>query len=85
MARSCVLTVGVARSKHYARQAAAEQSVQPRRHGRKPVVSDKILVARIHKVWARLRHRGIPVSKERARRLMREHGLQAPHRAGYAR
>lgn len=33
------------------------------------------------KVWARLRHRGIPVSKERVRRLMREHGLQAPHRA----
>ena len=37
------------------------------------------------KVWARLRHKGIPVSKERVRRLMREHGLQAPHRAGTAR
>ena len=34
------------------------------------------------KVWARLRHRGIPVSKERVRRLMREHDLQAPHRTG---
>lgn len=34
------------------------------------------------KVWARLRHKGIPTSKERVRRLMREHGLQAPHRAG---
>ena len=34
------------------------------------------------KVWARLRHRGIPVSKERVRRLMRAHGLQAPHRSG---
>ena len=34
------------------------------------------------KVWARLRHKGIPVSKERVRRLMREHGLQAPHRIG---
>ena len=34
------------------------------------------------KVWARLRHRGIPVSKERVRRLMHEHGLQAPHREG---
>jgi len=34
------------------------------------------------KVWARLRHRGIAVSKERVRRLMRAHGLQAPHRAG---
>lgn len=28
------------------------------------------------KVWARLRHRGIPVAKERVRRLMRQHGLQ---------
>lgn len=34
------------------------------------------------KVWARLRHRGIPTSKERVRRLMRTHGLQAPHRVG---
>jgi hypothetical protein len=34
------------------------------------------------KVWARLRYRGIRTSKERVRRLMREHGLQAPHRAG---
>jgi len=34
------------------------------------------------KVWARLRHHGIPVSKERVRRLMRQHGLQAPHRMG---
>jgi len=34
------------------------------------------------KVWARLRHRGIPVSKERVRRLMRAHGLRAPHRTG---
>ena len=33
------------------------------------------------KVWARLRHQGIAVSKERVRRLMREHGLQAPYRA----
>ena len=34
------------------------------------------------KIWARLRFRGIPTSKERVRRLMREHGLQAPHRVG---
>ncbi len=34
------------------------------------------------KVWARLRYRDIPASKERVRRLMREHGLQAPHRMG---
>lgn len=34
------------------------------------------------KVWARLRHRGTPTSKERVRRLMGAHGLRAPHRAG---
>ena len=34
------------------------------------------------KVWARLRFKGIRTSKERVRRLMREHGLQAPHRVG---
>ncbi len=30
------------------------------------------------KVWARLRYKAIPVSKERVRRLMREHGLRGP-------
>ncbi len=92
----------VARSTHYARQAAAERPVQAQRRGRKPVLPDDELVARIRevlseaealgfrgegyrKVWARLRHRGIPTSKERVRRLMREHGLQAPHRAGHDR
>ena len=34
------------------------------------------------KVWARLRFAGIRTSKERMRRLMREAGLQAPHRVG---
>ena len=34
------------------------------------------------KVWARLRFAGIRTSKERVRRLMREAGLQAPHRGG---
>ncbi len=34
------------------------------------------------KVWARLRYKGIRTSKERVRRLMREHGLQTPHRVG---
>ncbi|WP_084058576.1 IS3 family transposase [Desulfacinum hydrothermale] len=36
------------------------------------------------KVWARLRHRGIPASNERIHRLMRQHGLQVPHRPGTA-
>lgn len=34
------------------------------------------------KVWAKLRFGGLRTSKERVRRLMREHGLQAPHRVG---
>jgi len=34
------------------------------------------------KIWAKLRFRGIRTSKERTRRLMREHGLQAPQRVG---
>jgi putative transposase len=35
------------------------------------------------KVWAKLRFKGIRTSKERVRRLMREHGLQAPQRVGH--
>jgi transposase InsO family protein len=34
------------------------------------------------KIWARLRYQGIRTSKERVRRLMRLHGLQAPQRVG---
>jgi transposase InsO family protein len=34
------------------------------------------------KVWARLRHQGVRTSRERVRRLMREHDLQAPQRVG---
>jgi len=34
------------------------------------------------KVWAKLRDEGTRTSEERVRRLMREHNLQAPHRAG---
>jgi transposase InsO family protein len=37
------------------------------------------------KVWARLRFQGIRTSKARVRRLMREHGLQAPQRVGHPR
>ena len=36
------------------------------------------------KVWAKLRVEGRRSSKERVRRLMREHDLQAPQRAGHA-
>ncbi len=41
---------GVARSTHYARQTAAGQVVQARRQGRKPVLADEVLVARIREV-----------------------------------
>jgi transposase InsO family protein len=34
------------------------------------------------KVWARLRHGGVRTSRRRVLRLMREHGLLAPSRAG---
>lgn len=73
----------------------ADQS-GPRRRGPTGACPDDQLVGHIRavlddspfhgegyrKVWARLRHRGIRTSKERVRRLMREHGLQAPHRVG---
>ncbi len=34
------------------------------------------------KAWAKLRVEGVRTSQERVRRLMREHALQAPQRAG---
>jgi transposase InsO family protein len=37
------------------------------------------------KVWARLRYKGVRTSKRRVLRLMREHGLLAPHRRGAVR
>ena len=90
----------VARSTHYARQAA-KTTLAPARRGRLPTVSDEALVTAIRevlseaedlgfcgegyrKVWARLRYHGIRVSKERIRRLMGKHDLLAPHRAGHA-
>jgi transposase InsO family protein len=47
----------------------------------------QILGSRLHgegyrKIWARLRHGGIRTSVRRVRRLMRQHGLLAPHRVG---
>jgi putative transposase len=47
----------------------------------------QILGSRLHgegyrKIWARLRHAGIRTSARRVRRLMRQHGLLAPHRVG---
>ena len=47
----------------------------------------QILGSRLHgegyrKIRARLRHAGIRTSARRIRRLMRQHGLLAPHRVG---
>ena len=74
-----------------------EQRPEPRRRGPRGACSDQELVDHIRrilaespfhgegyrKVWARLRHQGIRTSKERVRRLMREHDLQAPQRVGH--
>jgi len=91
----------VPRSTHYARRTAVQKPKSGRRGRPPAVpdgqlVSQiRVVLAEAEalgftgegyrKVWARLRMRGIPTSKERVRRLMREHGLQAPHRPGPAR
>jgi transposase InsO family protein len=75
----------------------SDQRPEPRRRGPLGACSDEDLVGHIRriltespfhgegyrKVWARLRYQGIRTSKERVRRLMREHGLQAPQRVGH--
>jgi putative transposase len=74
-----------------------EQRPDPKRYGPLGPCPDEELVGHIRriltglpfhgegyrKVWARLRHQGIRTSRERVRRLMREHGLQAPQRVGH--
>jgi transposase InsO family protein len=75
----------------------AEPRPESKRRGPLGACSDEDLVGHIRriltespfhgegyrKVWARLRYQGIRTSKERVRRLMREHGLQAPQRVGH--
>lgn len=80
------------RSAIYARRVRQRPDAPiPRRRGPQGPCSDAELVAHIRKViedspftgegyrkiWARLRYSGIRTSKERTRRLMREHGLQS--------
>jgi putative transposase len=74
-----------------------DQRPVPRKRGPLGPCSDEGLVGHIRrilaespfhgegyrKVWARLRYQGIRTSKERVRRLMREHRLQAPQRVGH--
>lgn len=81
-----------------ARQAVPpDQRPVPKKRGPVGAATDEELVGHIRrvlaespfhgegyrKVWARLRHRGLRTSQERVRRLMREHHLQAPRRAGH--
>ena len=83
--------------RRHRRTIPIEQRPAPKRRGPLGPCSDEELVGHIRrvlaespfhgegyrKVWARLRYQGIRTSKERVRRLMREHGLQAPQRVGH--
>jgi hypothetical protein len=74
------------------RRGDALPPVDPKRRGPLGAGPDEELVGHIRliltespfhgegdrKVWARLRSQGIRTSKEPVRRLMRQHGLQAP-------
>ena len=87
-----------ARSSVYARRQATPSPAPNRRRGPIGAAPDDVLVAHLRRVleaspfygegyrkaWAKLRVDGIRTSKERVRRLMREHDLQAPPRAGHA-
>ena len=86
------------RSRVYARRQAPRDCTRGHRRGPVGAAPDEVLVVHIRrvleaspfhgegyrKVWAKLRVEGIRTSKERVRRLMREHHLQAPHRVGQA-
>jgi transposase InsO family protein len=83
--------LGIARSTVYA-QRRAEKAPPVLKRGRKPLVPDEELLTAIRevlaaspflgeghrKVHARLRYQDLHADIERVRRLMREHGLQAP-------
>lgn len=88
----------VPRSTVYARRKAAARAEPPAKRGPRTALTDAALLAAIRgvlaetswvgegyrKVWAMLRHRGVRSSRGRVLRLMREHQLLAPHRAGNA-
>lgn len=83
----------VPRSSVYSARNAPGDASPGRRRGPLGPCSDDDLVERVRevltaspfvgegyrKVWARLRHAGVRTSKDRVRRLMRDHGLQAPY------
>lgn len=84
--------LGIPRSSVYAHRAREAEPMVFERRGPKPLVPEAALLAGIRtvltdppflgegyrKVHARLRFVGIRADRERVRRLMREHGLQAP-------
>lgn len=88
----------VPRSTVYARRKAATRTEPPGKRGPRTALTDEALVAAIRgvlaetpwvgegyrKVWAMLRRAGVRSSRGRVLRLMREHQLLAPHRAGNA-
>ena len=87
-----------ARSSVSARRQATRSPARCRRRGPIGAAPDDVLVAHLRRVleaapfhgegsrkaWAKLRVAGRRTAKERVRRLMREHDLQAPPRAGPA-
>ncbi len=79
---------GRARSSVYARRHATRARASRRRglvgHIRRVLEASPFHGEGYRKAWAKLRVAGIRTSKERVRRLMREHDLQAPHRVGHA-
>ncbi len=89
-------TWGLARSTAYWRRQRRSSDRINLRPGPVGPCSDNELTAKIktvlkdspfhgegyRKIWARLRLKGIRTSKRRTLRLMREHGLLAPHRVG---
>jgi putative transposase len=54
-----------------------------REHIRAQILGSRLHGAGDRKIWARLRPSGIRTSARRVRRLMRQHGLLAPHRLGH--
>lgn len=87
---------GVSRATLYRQRSArvANEAQPPGRRGPRGVCGDTDLLAAIRevigsspftgegyrKVWARLRFRGLRTAARRVRRIMKEHGLLAPHR-----
>lgn len=82
---------GVYRSRNGTRPPAIARRPGPVGAGSDAELADhirqQIEVSRLHgegyrKLWARLRFAGVRASPRRVRRVMRENGLLAPHRAG---